>query len=59
MAKLPERQRELIHQRYALGISIVKIAEKLKDNANTIRQVLFRARTNLTACVKSLPEKGE
>jgi RNA polymerase sigma-70 factor, ECF subfamily len=58
MAKLPERQRDLIHQRYGLGSSIVHIAETLKGNANSIRQVLFRARTNLSQCVKELPEES-
>ena len=36
----PERQRELIKERYGLGNSIVKIAEALQSNANSIRQVL-------------------
>ena len=58
IAKLPERQRELIKERYGLGSSIVKIAEALQSNANSIRQVLFRARTNLSQCVKELPERS-
>ncbi|MDD7986465.1 sigma-70 family RNA polymerase sigma factor [Lentisphaera marina] len=58
IAKLPERQRELIHQRYGLGTSIVNIAETLKSNANSIRQVLFRARTNISQCVKDLLEES-
>ena len=58
IAKLPKRQQDLIKQRYGLGNSIVKIAESLKSNANSIRQVLFRARTNLIQCVKSLPEQN-
>ena len=58
IAKLPERQRELIKERYGLGNSIVKIAEALQSNANSIRQVLFRARTNLSQCVKELPERS-
>ena len=57
IAKLPERQQKLIHERYGLGNSIVKIAEALKSNANSIRQVLFRARTNLSQCVKVTPEE--
>jgi len=56
IAKLPERQKELITKRYRLGTSIVQIAEELKNSANTIRQTLFRARTNLSQCVKSLDE---
>ena len=55
LAKLPERQREMIRQRYGKGFSVVQIAEDLKCKANSIRQVLFRARTNLSQCVKSLP----
>jgi len=58
IAKLPERQRQLIKERYGLGSSIVKIADTLQSNANSIRQVLFRARTNLSQCVKELPEQS-
>ena len=58
MAKLPDRQRDLIERRYSIGASIKKIAEDLKSTANSITQALFRARTNLVNCVKSLPEEG-
>ena len=58
ITKLPERQQKLIHERYALGKSIVKIAAALQSNANSIRQVLYRARTNLSDCVKSIPESS-
>jgi RNA polymerase sigma-70 factor, ECF subfamily len=58
MAKLPERQRDLIERRYSIGASVKKIAEELKSTANSITQALFRARTNLVNCVKNLPEEG-
>ena len=58
MAKLPERQRDLIQRRYSIGASIRKIADELKSTANSIAQALFRARTNLINCVKELPEDG-
>ncbi len=57
MAKLPERQRDLINRRYSIGTSVKKIAEDLKSTANSITQALFRARTNLVNCVKNLPEE--
>ena len=57
MQNLPERQRELIKQRYTLGQTVIEIAEQLKSTANSIAQALFRARNNLTQCVKSI--KGE
>ena len=55
MQQLPERQRDLIQKRYTLGHSVARIAAELKSTANSIAQALFRARNNLTQCVKSLP----
>ena len=36
MAKLPDRQRDLIERRYSIGASIKKIAEDLKSTQNTM-----------------------
>jgi RNA polymerase sigma-70 factor, ECF subfamily len=58
ISQLPERQRELIQKRYGFGTSIIQLAEDLKSSANSITQALFRARTNLVQCVKSLPEEN-
>jgi len=55
MDKLPDRQKDLVERRYSFGTSVKKIALDLKSTANSITQALFRARNNLTECVKSLP----
>ena len=56
MSNLPDRQRDLIKRRYSLGHTVMDIAEELKSTANSIAQALFRARNNLTQCVKSIGE---
>ena len=58
IAKLPERQKDLIARRYSIGTSVKNIALELQSTANSITQALFRARTNLTNCVKGLPIEG-
>jgi len=58
ISQLPERQRALIQKRYGFGTSVMQIAEELKSTANSITQALFRARTNLVQCVKSLPDES-
>jgi RNA polymerase sigma-70 factor, ECF subfamily len=58
MAKLPDRQRDLIQRRYSIGASIKKMAEDLQSTANSLTQALFRARNNLVNCVKDLPEES-
>ena len=55
LEKLPERQKDLVERRYSFGSTVKKIAVDLKSTANSITQALFRARNNLTDCVKSLP----
>ena len=57
MSQLPDRQRDLIKMRYTIGKSVNQMAEDLKSTANSIAQALFRARNNLTQCVKTL--KGQ
>lgn len=56
MSNLPDRQRDLIKRRYSLGHTVMDIAQELKSTANSIAQALFRARNNLTQCVKSIGE---
>jgi len=50
--KLPERQREMVRIRYSEGSSIKMIAKRLDLAATAVKQVLYRARTNLTSCVQ-------
>ncbi len=54
MKELPERQYNLINKRYYKGQSVQEIAKEMKSTANSITQALYRARTNLSQCVKSL-----
>ncbi len=50
--KLPVRQRNLVRLRYSEGASLKAVAEKIGSAANAVKQTLFRARTNLIACVQ-------
>ncbi len=50
--KLPERQRDVVRQRYLEDWSVADLARESGDNANAISQLLFRARQNLLKCVE-------
>jgi RNA polymerase sigma-70 factor (ECF subfamily) len=47
LAKLPERQREAIRLRYLEGWEVADLAREMGESANTVSQLLFRARQNL------------
>jgi RNA polymerase sigma-70 factor (ECF subfamily) len=49
---LPEKQRDLIHHRYALGRPITQIAGRLGRPVGSVRQTLFRLRLLLLACIR-------
>ena len=51
LEKLPERQRDIVRRRYSEGASIKAVAAQLGSAVAAIKQTLFRARTNLIACV--------
>lgn len=51
LAKLPERQREIVERRYLKSESVQEIAEDLGFKANAASQLLYRARTNLMKCI--------
>ena len=53
LAKLPERQRSVVGQRYLDGDSVAQIAADSGLNANAISQLLFRAKRSLASCIKS------
>ena len=57
IAKLPERNREVLCRFYDNEESLEAIAETLKRTANAVGQMLFRIRKSLIACVSS--ENGE
>lgn len=50
---LPEQQRELIHRRYDREQTPTTIADETGNNANTVRQSLFRIRHALMKCVQN------
>jgi RNA polymerase sigma-70 factor (ECF subfamily) len=51
LAKLPDRQRELIRRRYSDGASIKSVASQIGSAVSAVKQTLFRARCNLIECV--------
>ncbi|MCU0982755.1 MAG: sigma-70 family RNA polymerase sigma factor [Pirellulaceae bacterium] len=58
LEKLPETQRDLLRQRYADGLSLQAIADRVRRTANAVAQTLFRVRRALIECVTRLAEGG-
>jgi RNA polymerase sigma-70 factor (ECF subfamily) len=58
LEKLPEAQRDLLRQRYADGLSLQTIADRVRRTANAVAQTLFRVRRTLIECVTRLAEGG-
>ncbi|MCB1065200.1 MAG: sigma-70 family RNA polymerase sigma factor [Verrucomicrobiae bacterium] len=58
LSKLPERQRDIVRQRYLEERSVADLAEESGDNANSISQLLFRARQNLLKCVEKTLQRA-
>jgi len=52
LARLPERQRDLVRRRYSEGYSIKAVAEQIGIAASAVKQTLFRARGKLIECVR-------
>ena len=53
IAKLPERNREVLCRFYDNEESLETIAEALRRTANSVGQMLFRIRKSLIACVST------
>lgn len=53
LAKLPERQRHLLHQRYAGSDTIEAIAQRSGRPVKTLYQMLYRARCSLLGCIRA------
>lgn len=51
LAQLPERGRRLVQQRYYENLSPAVIASHEGRTANDVRQMLFRVRASLHACI--------
>jgi len=52
LALMPLRSREAIRLRYSEEVKVCDMAQKLRCNANSIYQILFRARKWLIECVQ-------
>ncbi len=52
LAKLPDRQRDLISRRYTEGLSLRSIAKTLGRTADSVATSLLRIRVALQQCVK-------
>jgi RNA polymerase sigma-70 factor, ECF subfamily len=52
VAQLPPRSRELLHCRYAQGENAVRLAERLRLQADAVRQSLVRIRVAVKACIE-------
>lgn len=51
LERLPQDQRELVAQRYALGGSVTKIAAARSKSVGSISQMLYRIRERLLNCL--------
>jgi RNA polymerase sigma-70 factor (ECF subfamily) len=52
VAQLPPRSRELLHCRYSQGENAVQLAERLRMQADAVRQSLVRIRVAVKACIE-------
>ena len=52
LSRIPARSQEAIRMRYAEGLGVGELAEKMDLTANAVSQILFRARRWLIDCVK-------
>lgn len=52
LARLPERQRQLILARYQPGASVEQLARERNTNANALSQTLHRIRRSLADCIE-------
>jgi RNA polymerase sigma-70 factor (ECF subfamily) len=59
LAKLPQRQRDVVRRRYLDGQSVASIAEHSGLKCNAVSQLLFRAKRNLARCISGALSRGE
>ncbi|HEX2474261.1 MAG TPA: sigma-70 family RNA polymerase sigma factor [Lacipirellulaceae bacterium] len=52
LAKLPDKQRDLILRRYAPGASVQGMASELKRTVGVVSQTLYRIRRALLECIE-------
>lgn len=59
MKRLPERQRDLLDERYHDGTTVKTIAKRLSRPANQIGVLLFRIRAELHNCITLRMKEGK
>ncbi len=59
LEKLTSKQRALIQERYASGISVNALAERQATDANSISAMLYRIRQTLAECIRKQLALGE
>lgn len=59
MQALPEKQRQLLEERYHHGVSVKDMAKRLSRSANNIGVMLFRIRTQLHECISKRIGEGD
>jgi RNA polymerase sigma factor (sigma-70 family) len=48
----PDKSRRLIEASYTLGLNSIEISERMRMNADAVRQALFRIRSKLRKCLE-------
>lgn len=49
--QMSERHRDILRRRYLVGADLSKVAQDIESSVNAVKQLLFRAREALRACV--------
>lgn len=56
---LPKQHRNILRQRYALGLAVQDIAEQVDQSANSLGVLLYRVRKALARCIeRAVPQRG-
>ncbi len=58
LSRLPEKQTELIQQRYVQGNSISQMASRLGKKESALKMTLMRTREALLVCIEAKLEEG-
>jgi RNA polymerase sigma-70 factor (ECF subfamily) len=58
LERLPVRQRELVHARYAPGASVSAIAQSRGQSESAVSQSLYRIRAILSRCIQQRLSEG-
>jgi DNA-directed RNA polymerase specialized sigma24 family protein len=60
LKKLDQRQRDALHAKYSLALSIAELSARFSSTAEAMKKLLFRARRALYACIeRTISREGQ